>query len=551
MPAFRDLLRGVAEAWRERRAEVVGQGRRVTQAIAKAAAPPATGGSLDRTLADAAVAGLRRSFDATWGGFGGAPKFPQPMTLEFLLRRAVRGVDGVLDMVTTTLDRMAGGGIYDQLGGGFARYSTDERWHVPHFEKMLYDNAQLLQLYTRAWQVTGSSRYRTVATETAEYLLREMQHPEGGFTPRRTPTRGVEGRFFTWSWAEPRSSSANRSRGRSGHARRATGPATTGRRTCSGTRVRAGRSAPWISTRSISLPRSTTRGGCCMRLVRRVCGPRPTTRCSPPGTAWRSPPSQAGRALAEPAYTTAAERERRSSSSTFAERTAACSEPGATGCARNGLRRRPCTMASACLTLYETTFELSWFERARELADDLRRLFADRERGGFFQTGSDAEALVVRPKDLYDNATPSGNSAAADLLRLSAFTGEVISRPMPSRRSEPSATRSNAHPGLRTSALRPRPVDRPAQPGRDRGRTRGSRHAVAGVGGEPSTVPTEPGARRARPDDAAAERAVPLLRGRSSTHGTATAYVCEGFSCRLPVTDPTALTAQLDAQDRR
>ena len=238
MPAFRDLLRGVAEAWRERRAEVVGQGRGSRRRSRRRHAP-ATGGSLDRTLADAAVAGLRRSFDATWGGFGGAPKFPQPMTLEFLLRRAVRGVDGVLDMVTTTLDRMAGGGIYDQLGGGFARYSTDERWHVPHFEKMLYDNALLLQLYAG---LAGDrlSRYRTVATETAEYLLREMQHPEGASTPRRTPTpRASRGGSSRGRGPSSWSSSANRSRGRSGPRPRATGSANTGRRTCSGTRVRA------------------------------------------------------------------------------------------------------------------------------------------------------------------------------------------------------------------------------------------------------------------------------------------------------------------------
>ena len=333
------------------------------------------------------------------------------MTLEFLLRRAVRGVDGVLDMVTTTLDRMAGGGIYDQLGGGFARYSTDERWHVPHFEKMLYDNAQLLQLYTRAWQVTGSSRYRTVATETAEYLLREMQHPEGGFySSQDADSEGVEGRFFTWSWAELAELVGEPVARAFGATPRATGSATTGRRTCSGTRVRArGDRPPWISTRSISLPRSTTRGGCCMRLVRRVCGPRPTTRCSPPGTAWRSPPSQR-RVARSPSLRT---RRQPSGSDVRHRAPSRNGRPPALSLAQRvargtGFADDHALMASACLTLYETTFELSWFERARELADDLRRLFADRERGGFFQTGSDAEALVVRPKDLYDNATPSG-----------------------------------------------------------------------------------------------------------------------------------------------
>src|SRR5439155_4582959 len=347
--------------------------------------------------------------DPRWGGFGGAPKFPQPVTLEFVLRQAIRGTPDALEMTVLTLDRMAGGGMFDQVGGGFARYSTDAAWMVPHFEKMLYDNAQLALLYARAWLVTRNDHYRAISSRTLDYLLREMRHTDGGFfSSQDADSEGVEGKFSVWSWEELVSLVGE-------EAAEAFGATPAGN---------------WDGTNVLRAPVGDPLREARVRLFEaREARVRPALD-DKVLTAWNALAirafAEAGRIFDEPAYVEAAVRCADFLWSNLRDDDGRLLRSWRDGVAGvRGFADDHALLAGALLTLYETSTDLRWFIAARGLCDALLELFADQERGGFFQTGSDAGELVVRPKDLYDNAVPSGNSAAVEaLLRLALFTGE-------------------------------------------------------------------------------------------------------------------------------
>jgi uncharacterized protein len=538
LPAFTRVLDAIAEAWLEQRDKVEEQGRTVVQRIGRISQLGESRDPLSEDVLLQARAALRRAFDSEWGGFGGAPKFPQPMTLEFLLRCHVRGYEGSLDMVELTLDRMAAGGMYDQVGGGFHRYSTDQRWHVPHFEKMLYDNAQLARLYTQAWQVTGNERYARVARQTFDYLLREMRHPGGGFySSQDADSEGMEGRFYVWSWDELISLVEE-------EVARFYGARLEGN--WEGTNVL------WIPNPDAEAPPDAALEAARKRLFEaREHRVRPGTD-DKVLAGWNglaiSAFAEAGRVFSEPRYMDAAV-----AGGNFVLTKMRRGDGRLLRAWREGRVGVPAylddyaLMAEACLTVYETTFDLRFFKDARRLADDMVHLFRDEVSGGFYQTGSDAEALVLRPKELFDNAVPSGNSAAAHVLqRLALLTGEVEYE-----RAGVSAlrlvldlmARSPTGFGHALTAL-----DLYVGPSRE-----------IAIIGDPQVEDTRalldvirskfhPNVvlAVARADDEDAIGTIELLKDRPQMDGKATAYVCDRFVCQLPVTDEQALIAQLE-----
>src|SRR3954452_1428413 len=410
LPAWRQVLAAVAEAWTNQHEEIRASSEQVRARLQGAAVLRASEADPDPAALDAAVERLREQYDRTWGGFGGAPKFPPASVVEFLLAR------GEHDMALGTLRHMAGGGIHDQVGGGFARYAVDRTWTVPHFEKMLYDNALLARAYLHGWQATGDEELREVCERTLDWALRELRGDEGLFySALDADSEGVEGKFYVWTVAEligalgPDSDAALDWFG------------ATDEGNFEGTNVLEGRGPA---------PDPETRERIRARLLevrsQRVWPGLDDKRLTSWNALMIGALADAGAALGASRYVDAA----RSAASALLRvhrdsggRLLRTSD-GVTG-RLNAYLEDHAFLVEALLTLYEATFEVRWFEEARALADTMIARFGDDERGWFFTTSTDHETLVARRKDLEDAPIPGGNSSAAlGLLRLAALTGE-------------------------------------------------------------------------------------------------------------------------------
>ena len=546
MPSFRRVLAAVAEAWRERRGELLEAGRRVVEGLGRVSQLGGSEEPLSEDVLAEATGSLKAAFDPEWGGFGRAPKFPQPMTLEFLLRMHARGDPDALRMVTRTLDRMAAGGIRDHVGGGFHRYSVDAAWHVPHFEKMLYDNAQLARLYTRAWKVTRDDRHRRVAADTLDYLVRDMRHPDGGFfSSQDADTEGREGLTYTWTWEELLATAVDPA------VAAAFGAVEGGN--WEGTNVLwrpvpVGTVAAEFGTTAEELEERIERARVAL-FERRSARPQPGLD-DKVLAGWNGLAigafAEAGSALGDRGYVDAAVQAARFVLDRLRDPSGRLLRSWRDGRAGGrGYVEDYGLVVDGLLALAEATLDPGWITEARSLAEDLLRLFHDDRRVGFFQTGSDAEALVVRPKELFDNAVPSGNSVAADVLqRLGLIYGDqryeragvdalrLVRDLLP--RSPTGFGHALCALDLYTSNVREVALvgDRESE---------AVRLLAEEVWGR--FIPTHVMAAGA-PGDPASE-AIPLLAGRDAVDGRPAAYVCERFVCQRPVTDPAELAAQL------
>ncbi|WP_283135477.1 thioredoxin domain-containing protein [Rhizohabitans arisaemae] len=538
-PHFQRLLHGVAQAWRNERQEVVAQGAKIVSALAERGAV-ASGPRPDEASQALAVTGLVDLFDPVNGGFGAAPKFPPSMVLEFLLRRYARTGDRAsLDMVEQTLAAMARGGIYDQLAGGFARYSVDASWVVPHFEKMLYDNALLLRVYTHWWRTTGAPLARRVALETADWLIAEMRTAEGGFASALdADSEGVEGKFYVWT---PEQLTTVLGAEDGAYA------ASLFSVTDDGT-FEHGQSV-------LQLPSDPTEAD--ISRFERVKESLLTARAERvrPGrddkivAAWNglavAALAETGAVFERPDLIEAA----RDAAQLLADlhladgRLQRTSKDGRVG-TNAGVLDDYGDVAEGFIALYGVTGEARWIESAGMLLDTVLTRFPDGE-GGFFDTADDAERLFRRPQDPTDNATPSGQFAAAGaLLSYAALTGSARHREAAEAALRTVPVLGERHArfagwGLvvaEAALAGPVEVAVVGPPGDARTL---ALHRAALLSDSPGLVIAlgEPGA----------EPAVPLLAHRTPRDGEPAAYVCRGFTCRLPVTTPADLAAEITA----
>jgi uncharacterized protein YyaL (SSP411 family) len=502
MPAFRQVLTALADAYRTRREDVAQQASVLVEALRRGAQLAPSAEPLTEELLDEAVDALRRQYEPQWGGFGHAPKFPPASSIEFLLRR------GVFDLALGTLDGMRAGGMYDLVGGGFHRYSVDEQWLVPHFEKMLYDNALLIPAYLHAWVLTGESSYRDIVEETVEYALRELRLTGGGFASAQdADTDGVEGLTFTWTTEELAD---------------AIGPG------------REMLLQPFEHGRSI-IRGGLSEGERAALLAVREQRPQPL-RDDKAVAAWNglmlAALAEAGRRLDRDDWIAAARE--------LAEFILGPLSDGERlhRTWRNGVAKGTgyledyADVAHGLYELHVATGELRWLHESRRLALLAVDLFADEERGGFYLTPADGEEMVARQKDLDDNPTPSGNSMLAFvLLRLARIWGDgELERRATGvlRLVRDSVPRAPSAFGWALCAL-----DLRLSPPRE-----------VAIVGDPRSDVARAALHRFDPNAVVAfgpAEDVPLLEGKTLVDGRPAVYVCERFACRAPVTEPSGL----------
>ena len=561
IPSFRQLLARIAQVWEEQRDEVEAAATRIAGHVRSEQDLPAR---LLESLADriavspeerlrAAVGELERTFDARHGGWSGAPKFPAPMTIELLLREHLRTGDREpRSMAQRTLDAMADGGIYDHLGGGFARYSTDATWHVPHFEKMLYDNAQLARVYSHAFAVTGDEGHAYVARETLDFVAHELRQPPGAAFAASldADTGGVEGATYAWSAREVRDILGEAEAALFAAAYDVTEAGNWEGHTIL-RRVRDDTSlAVEFERPREDVAEALTRAR--VRLLRHRDERRQPARDDKVLTSWNGLAigafADAGRILGEGPFVDMASEAAAFVLDHLRAPDGRLLRSWKDGRAQHaGVLEDHAHLADGLLALYEATFDERWYVAARDLAELVLARFSAPD-GGFFDTADDAEPLVARPRSLQDNALPSGGAMATlVLIRLAALTGEARYREAAERALEPMAAIAAQHPTgfsqwLLALQLSATPIIEVA------------------IVGDPAAADTQALVRAARraqrpgqvmavspsPDDSA----IPLLHGRTRIEGAATAYVCRGFACQRPVTDPLALADQLETAAR-
>ena len=551
MPGFPRVLEAMASAYREDRGAVDSATSSLLEQMRRVSAFSPRG---DRLVAPGdlsrAFAGLASQFDDRHGGLGMEPKFPQPMVYEFLLRYYARTGDlQALRIVELTLERMALGGIYDQLGGGFHRYSTDAFWLVPHFEKMLYDNALLARLYLHAYQATGKPLYRRVVEETLAYVTREMTDPAGGFySAQDADSEGEEGKFFVW---RPEQVARLLGRADADVVNRYYGVTEVGNF--------EGRSILHVTQSLPDLARELDMTeddltGVIGRAKAKLLQERELR--IKPGlddkviTSWNGLMmgafAEAAAVLDRPDYAAVAARNAGFLLDALRQdgRLLRSYKDGRAG--GQGFLEDYAFVVSGLLSLHEATFEEHWLREAIVLTRDMVALFGDTQQEGvFYDTASDHEKLIVRPRDISDNATPCGSSVAADaLLRMAVITGDESLRRIAAASIRSASTLLERAPigagqwlsalDLYLSSPKEIVIVGPVSDARTRALL-----AEVHRGYSPNRVLL------GHPGDADPPADLPLLEGRSMIGGSPTAYVCEGYVCDLPVTTPADLAAQL------